>query len=87
MKVNLPTYAIIQVCIGVFLILGGIIRFINTENYWSGAETLFLGLGILIPGLAGNAKDNWEKKKLYFYSGFFLLTIGVVLIFYNTFVR
>ena len=78
---NLSWYALFQICLGIFLIVAGCIRFLNSPNYLS--ESVFLGAGILFYGLADNTKYKQERKNTLTNIGAVFLTLGVILLLYN----
>ncbi len=77
--------SIFQICLGVFLILVGTIRLIVSANFLIGAESVFLGLGILLYELASYAKDKTKKGRVFTYTGLISLILGFILLVYNTF--
>jgi uncharacterized membrane protein len=84
---KLSTYAILKICLGVICILIGISRFVFSANYLLGAESLFLGLGVLLYGLENIFEVDSGKRKTLTYIGIVSIIIGVILLFYNTFFR
>jgi hypothetical protein len=85
MKENQSPYAVFQIGLGLVCILIGVSGFIMSENYVLAFEALFLGIGILLYGLANNNKDKSERGKILTSIGSVFYILGVILIFYNTF--
>ncbi|MEP6902226.1 MAG: hypothetical protein ABJA66_10780 [Actinomycetota bacterium] len=87
MKENQSLYAIFQIGLGIICVLIGISGFILSENFSLSLEALFLGIGILLFGLANNNKDKSERGKTLTNIGSIFFLLGTILIFYNTFIK
>lgn len=85
MKENQSPYAIFQIGLGIACLLIGTSGFIMSEHRMLALQSLFLGVGILLYGLANNNKDESEKGKMLTSVGSIFFVLGVILIFYNTF--
>ena len=85
MKENFSTYAIIQICLGITLIIFSAFRFFTLNQYLLPLESLFLGIGLLLNGLANNSKDKSKRGKILSFLGLIFLITGTILFFYNTF--
>ena len=85
MKENFSTYAIIQICLGITLIIFSAFRFFTLNQYLFPLESLFLGTGLLLNGLANNSKDKSKRGKALNLLSLIFLIAGVTLLFYNIF--
>ena len=81
---NLSTSAVIQICLGTLLILGGV-WFAVSENFLLSIESVFIGLGLLLYGFTNNTKDKSASGKILTYIGTTFYIIGLALAVYNTF--
>ena len=87
MKENQSLYAVFQIGLGIICVLIGFSGFILSENFSLSLEALFLGIGILLFGLANNNKDKSERGKTLTNIGSIFSLFGTILIFYNTFIK
>jgi hypothetical protein len=85
MKENHSPYAAFQIGLGIICLLIGASGFILSKNSSLSLEALFLGGGVLLSGLANSNTDKSERGKALTAFGTLLLCIGMVFIFYNTF--
>lgn len=85
MKENKTPWAAVQIGSGIVCILIGLSGFIMSANFALSLEVLFLGAGTLLFGLSNNNKNTSEKGKTLSVAGSVFFTLGVILIFYNTF--
>jgi hypothetical protein len=85
MKENQSPYAVFQIGLGIICVLIGISGFVLSIRYVLALEAMFLGLGILLYGLANNNKDKSERGKMLTSVGSVFYVLGVLLIFYNLF--
>lgn len=86
MKENFSTNAIIQICIGTFLIIFiAVDSFIFTELLR--LEWLLIGISILLMGLSNNTKDKSKRGKTLTLLSVIFQIAGVTLLFYNIFLR
>lgn len=87
MKENFSTEAIIQICIGTFLIIFSAFRSFVLTQYLFPLETLLIGISILLNGLANNSKDKSKRGKILTLLSAIFLFAGIILLFYNIFLR
>ena len=85
MSENQSPYAVFQIGLGIICILIGASGFILSIRYLLALEALFLGIGVLLYGLANNNKDQSKRGKMLSNIGSVFYVLGAILIFYNTF--
>ena len=85
MKENQSPYAVFQIGLGIICVLIGVSGFIKSIHYMPALEAMFMGLGILLYGLANSNKDKSERGKRLTAVGSVFYVLGVILIFYNLF--
>lgn len=85
MKENQSPYAVFQIGLGIVCVVIGVSGFVMSMRYTLAFEAMFLGLGILLYGLANNNKDKSERGKLLTFVGSAFYVLGLILIFYNLF--
>jgi hypothetical protein len=85
MRENQTPYAAFQIGLGIVCVLTGVSGFILSDRYTLAFESLFLGLGILLYGLANNNTDKSERGKTLTTIGAIFYVLGAILIFYNLF--
>ena len=85
MKENQAPYAVFQIGLGIVCLLIGAGGFIMSIRYLLALEAMFLGLGLLLYGLANNNKDKSNRGKMLTSIGSVFYVLGAILIFYDLF--